>query len=162
YYSTNIGNAVTIGPYGSLGAIFGTLPGTDVPLRRHLLLDGGALVQVRYRVADVDSDTLSGVFGQMYLGYRRANYFRGQVPGSKYDKDVDRLVADLRLSFQEISSKTVRPMVYATFDKSFSGSLHRDRVGVLLEIDLKTLFKGPTAEASAKVKALKGDGSETS
>jgi hypothetical protein len=161
YALLNTGSFTTIGPSVALSAIFGDIPvkmefeGSKA-FRHHLLFDGGLLLQTRYRVAEIDKESSSsGVIGQFYVGYRQAAYLDLQQKS-----ESDRFVADLRLTFGAISSKTVRPMLYLSIDKSLHGTLNRDRAGILLDVDLKTLFQGVVKEGQKTAAQSPSDGSK--
>lgn len=153
-----LGRSSVLGATAGFGWYFGSLAlssaSTPPPdgMPEHVTWEGGLLMQTKYRVADLDKSAVAGVVGQVYLGYRRMNHLRNllSADGSRWN-EADRFVADFTLSFKQVASGSVQPLVYATLDKSLRGHENRDRVGVLLDVSLDRVFGPLIKGASATV-----------
>jgi hypothetical protein len=153
-YTWTIGKALVLGPYLQAGSVVGDLPDSRGSFTDHLFYGAGFSMQTNYAVADIDvQNSVATVVGALNVGYGYERFLGRYTPDPmKPDvrvatEDAARLQVEARLNWSKLDSKAIKPFVFLALDRSIHGSLHRDRGGILFEVDLDKVFGSAVSSA---------------
>ncbi len=152
-----ISDRLLVGFFGSVGSMVGDPPKKDSSGGDRLFWEAGLQFQSRYRISPLDQASVKSVLGQASFSFRKLLYLRcTTVSTSTCSDESSRFIADFRLSYAPLTTKSTTPYVFLTVDRSLSGEhkLQRDRVGFAVEVRLQDAFKA-VLPASGNTEAQK-------